>query len=64
MSCIAYVWKRYDDVDFDRERYVPINDFEAFLFYCQNEVPGICRNIFGVVDGLVTAYDRTVFLFL
>ena len=49
--------KRYDDVYFDRERYVTIDDFETCVFYCQNEVPEISKNFFGVVDGLVTAYD-------
>ena len=63
MSCIAYVCKcvllkgkRYDDVDFDRERYVAIYDFEACVFYFQNEGPEISENFIGV-DGLVTAYD-------
>ena len=48
MSCIAYVCqylllkgKRYDDVDFDRERYVAIDNFEPCVVYCQNEVPEI-----------------------
>ena len=49
--------KRYDDVDFDRERYVAIDDFEARAFYCTNELPEISEHFFGVVDGLVTAYD-------
>ena len=64
MSCIAYVCKcvllkgkRYDDVDFDRERYAAIDDFEACVFYCQNEVSEIPEKFFGVVDCLVTAYD-------
>ena len=64
MSCIAYVCKcvllkgkRYDDVDFDRECYVTIDDFEACVFYCQNEVPEISENFVGVVDGPITAYD-------
>ena len=64
MCCISYVCKcvllkgqRYDDVYFDRERYVTIDDFEACVFYCQNEVPEISKNFFGVVGGLVTAYD-------
>ena len=48
MSCIAYVCKylllkgkRYNDVDFDRERYVAIDNFEPCVVYCQNEVPEI-----------------------
>ena len=49
--------KSYDDVDFDRERYVAIDDFEACVFYCQNEVSQISENFFGVVNGLVTAFD-------
>ena len=54
MSCIAYVCKcvilkgkRYNDVDFDRECYLAINDFEACVFYCQNEAVEISENIFG-----------------
>ena len=46
MSCIANVCKcvllkgkRYDDVDFNREHYVAIYDFEACVYHCQNEVP-------------------------
>ena len=65
MSCIAYVYKcvllsgkRYDDVDFDRERYVAFDDFEACVFHYQNQVPEISENFFGAVDGLVTAYDE------
>ena len=54
MSCIVYVCKclllkgkRYDDADFERERYVAIDNFEACVFYCQNEVPEISENFFG-----------------
>ena len=64
MSCIAYVskfvlpkGKRYADVDFDRGRDVAIDDFQPCVFYCQNEVPEISENFFGVVEGLVTAYE-------
>ena len=63
MSCIAYVCKcvllkekGYDNVHFDRERYAAIDDFEACVFCCQNEVPEISEIFFGVVDGLVTVY--------
>ena len=64
MSCIAYACKClllkgkcYNDIDFDRECYVAVDDFEACVFYCQNEVPEISEIFFGVVDRLVTAYD-------
>ena len=48
--------KHCDDVDFDRERYVGIDDFQACVFHCQNEVPEISENFYDVMDGLVTAY--------
>ena len=64
MSCIACIckcvllkWKRYDNVDFTREHYVTIDDFEDCVFYCQNKVPEVSESFSGVVDGLVTAYD-------
>ena len=63
MSCIAYVCKcvllkekGYDNVQFDRERYVTIDDFEACVFCCQNEVPEISEIFFDVVGGLVTVH--------
>ena len=41
MSCMAYVCScvllkgsRYSDIDFERERYTAINDFENCTFYC------------------------------
>ena len=61
-KCVLLKGKRCDDVDFDRECYVAIGDFEAWVFYCQNEVPEISENFFGVVDGLVTAYDGEHYL--
>ena len=54
MSCIAFV---YNDIDFDREYYIAIHDFENCAYYCHNEVLEISDNFFGVVDGLITAYD-------
>ena len=49
--------KRSDEVDFETDRYAAIDDFQACVFYCQNEVSEVLEKIFGVVDCLVTAYD-------
>ena len=64
MSRIAYVCKcvlikgrRYTDVDFDRECYIKIQDFESCIFYCGQELPKISDNFFGVINGLITVFD-------
>ena len=49
--------KRYNDIDFDSEHYIAIHDFKNWACYCQNKVPEIFDNFFGVVDGLITAFD-------
>ena len=64
MSCIAYdckcvllKGKRYKYVYFDRERCIAVKDFENCAYYCQREVPKVSDIFFGVVNGLITAYD-------
>ena len=65
MSCIAYICKcvlvkgrRCTDVDCDREHYMKIQDFESCVFYCGQEVPEISDDFFGVINDLITAFDR------
>ena len=59
MSRIAYVCKcvlikgrRYTDVDFDRECYIKIQDFESCIFYCGQELPKISDNFLVLLTAL------------
>ena len=64
MSCIAYVCKCvlieercYTDIDFDRECYIKIQDFESCVFYWGEKVPETSDNIFGVINNLIIVFD-------
>ena len=64
MFCIDYVCKRvlikvkrYSNVYFDREQYIAVKDFENCVYYYQRRVPKVSDNFFGLIDGLITAYD-------
>ena len=58
MFCIDYVCKRVlikvkrcSNVYFDREQYI------QYIYYYQRRVPEVSDIFFGLIDGLITAYD-------
>lgn len=56
-KCVLDKGKRYHDVDFEKEHYITIREFNNCAYYCQREVPELHDEFFVVVEGLITVYD-------
>ena len=48
---------------FNKKLYIVVKDFENCAYYCEREVHEVSDNFFGVVDGLINAFDGKYYFY-